>query len=377
MSDSLTRPYRPLLPRTHQRLPDCLSSERCKRGHHVCSSKGREQRRVFVEYLISIDLQMRTLIVVSLAALLSWRASGAYLKDRKAFRAVVASSLDDGGGGGVQVMITRRMRKVLVDELGYLSSEVDAMEPSVAAVVLERGLARPSNGMPASWRRTADPVNPFKSKNPAVRLVNAALNLTRGLARGLIAAVGVASSKTLSVAALLVVVPFCYNVVTSDGGITIENIDKAAQSTKEVLGAGAVGVEKGVRKGKAFVKTKINDNKSPQIKKKSKMSFPSSSKGDKARVGTGGGSKRRVSTSKAAAAARGAKADRDNSKSRADPPVPFAGHAKSMTADNSHKGGSDRLDIESYESVMDSTSPVETARVNIGKLKNSFFSGSK
>ena len=40
---------------------------------------------------------------------------------------------------GVQVMITRRMRRKLIDDLGYLSSEVDEMEPSVAAVVIERG----------------------------------------------------------------------------------------------------------------------------------------------------------------------------------------------------------------------------------------------
>jgi hypothetical protein len=45
------------------------------------------------------------------------------------------------------------MRKVLEEELGYHSDEVDTIEPQIAAVVIERGLTRPSNGMPASWSR--------------------------------------------------------------------------------------------------------------------------------------------------------------------------------------------------------------------------------
>ena len=50
-------------------------------------------------------------------------------------------------------MITQRMRRVLEDELGYATDEVDVMEPQIAAVVIERGLARPSAGMPRSWRK--------------------------------------------------------------------------------------------------------------------------------------------------------------------------------------------------------------------------------
>ena len=73
------------------------------------------------------------------------------------------------------------------------------------------------------------------------------------------------------------------------------------------------------------------------------------------------------------AAARVSKSEKD-SKSSTEPPVPFAGSAKSMSADNKHKGGTDRLDIESYESVMDSQSPLEKARINMGKLQNSIFS---
>ena len=44
------------------------------------------------------------------------------------------------------------MRRVLEDELGYGTDEVDVMEPQIAAVVIERGLARPAAGMPKSWR---------------------------------------------------------------------------------------------------------------------------------------------------------------------------------------------------------------------------------
>ena len=70
----------------------------------------------------------------------------------------------DGAGPskskGIQIMVTQRMRRVLEDELGYTADEVDAMEPQIAAVVIERGLARPTAGMPKSWRkkRTWSPI---------------------------------------------------------------------------------------------------------------------------------------------------------------------------------------------------------------------------
>eukprot|EP01041_Mallomonas_annulata_P004842 gene4842-9646_t len=60
---------------------------------------------------------------------------------------------DEKSSASVQYMITNRMRRVLTDDLGYMDSEVESMAPEVAAVVIERGLQRPSNGMPASWRR--------------------------------------------------------------------------------------------------------------------------------------------------------------------------------------------------------------------------------
>jgi len=54
---------------------------------------------------------------------------------------------------GLQFMITNKMRRALVEDLGYSQEEVDGMEPQIAAVVIERGLTRPANGMPESWRR--------------------------------------------------------------------------------------------------------------------------------------------------------------------------------------------------------------------------------
>ena len=63
---------------------------------------------------------------------------------------------DPEPSSGIQFMITQRMRRVLEDELGYLPSEVTAMEPQIAAVVIERGLVRPSKGMPASWQKQPD-----------------------------------------------------------------------------------------------------------------------------------------------------------------------------------------------------------------------------
>ena len=50
-------------------------------------------------------------------------------------------------------MITNRMRRVLEDDLNYHEEEIDMMDPQIASVVIERGLARPLTGMPKSWCR--------------------------------------------------------------------------------------------------------------------------------------------------------------------------------------------------------------------------------
>lgn len=48
--------------------------------------------------------------------------------------------------GSIQFMITNRMRRLLENDLNYLSEEVDMMDPQIASVVIERGLARPTTG---------------------------------------------------------------------------------------------------------------------------------------------------------------------------------------------------------------------------------------
>lgn len=52
--------------------------------------------------------------------------------------------------------------RVLEEDLNYLSEEIDVMDPQIAAVVIDRGLSRPSTGMPTSWIKTKqiEPVTP-------------------------------------------------------------------------------------------------------------------------------------------------------------------------------------------------------------------------
>jgi hypothetical protein len=52
----------------------------------------------------------------------------------------------------VHSVITKPMRRALIKELRYLPEEVDSMNAQIAAVVLERALERPKNGMPSPWR---------------------------------------------------------------------------------------------------------------------------------------------------------------------------------------------------------------------------------
>lgn len=70
-----------------------------------------------------------------------------------AFDPSMKTGNNDGNTGKIQYMVTQRMRRVLEDDLGYLSREIDVIEPQIAAVVIERRLSRPANGMPSSWRR--------------------------------------------------------------------------------------------------------------------------------------------------------------------------------------------------------------------------------
>ena len=49
--------------------------------------------------------------------------------------------------------ITQRMRRVLEDDLLYTTEEVDSMDYSIAVTIIQKGLARPRQGMPKSWKK--------------------------------------------------------------------------------------------------------------------------------------------------------------------------------------------------------------------------------
>ena len=76
-----------------------------------------------------------------------------------------ASSTSDESGS-LQYMITNQMRQILMEDLEYLIEEVDAMEPQIAQVVIERKTRRPQSGMPDTWRRGF--VEPKKA-NPVIK----------------------------------------------------------------------------------------------------------------------------------------------------------------------------------------------------------------
>ena len=67
------------------------------------------------------------------------------------------------GAATVQYMITRNMKKVLIDELGYTDAEVDNMKPDVAAVITSKRLKRPSSGMPDAFYVSGKSPSPKKS----------------------------------------------------------------------------------------------------------------------------------------------------------------------------------------------------------------------
>jgi len=52
----------------------------------------------------------------------------------------------------VHFVITRRMRRVLMNELNYSAQDVSQMRPRVAALVIQRNLQKPASGMPQEWR---------------------------------------------------------------------------------------------------------------------------------------------------------------------------------------------------------------------------------
>jgi hypothetical protein len=75
----------------------------------------------------------------------------------------------------MQWVITGRMKQVLMEELHYLPEEVEAMMPDVAAVVINKHLERPKQGMPPEWRRD------FHLRSRGLKRVRASIR--RALAR--------------------------------------------------------------------------------------------------------------------------------------------------------------------------------------------------
>ena len=71
------------------------------------------------------------------------------------------------GSASIQFMITNRMRRILEEDLSYLSEEIDEMDPQIASVVIEKGLSRPSTGMPKKWIKYQQSESSLK-KNVAV-----------------------------------------------------------------------------------------------------------------------------------------------------------------------------------------------------------------
>jgi len=142
---------------------------------------------------------------------------------------------DRGGGGGrssrgIQFMITQRMRRVLEDELGYLVEEVDCMEPQIAAVVIERGLARPSNGMPISWQRPARNVR--ASGRNLITVVGSTLN---SLISKVVSTFGTAARKFVPIGLALCAIPLGIHIASSKQMISArrqvrENVSRSTSS---------------------------------------------------------------------------------------------------------------------------------------------------
>eukprot|EP00546_Thalassionema_frauenfeldii_P019088 CAMPEP_0178896370 /NCGR_PEP_ID=MMETSP0786-20121207/1128_1 /TAXON_ID=186022 /ORGANISM="Thalassionema frauenfeldii, Strain CCMP 1798" /LENGTH=133 /DNA_ID=CAMNT_0020566751 /DNA_START=223 /DNA_END=621 /DNA_ORIENTATION=- len=48
-------------------------------------------------------------------------------------------------------MITRDMKRILIEELGYKRRDVDQMRPEMAPAIVSKRLKCPSDGMPSEW----------------------------------------------------------------------------------------------------------------------------------------------------------------------------------------------------------------------------------
>ena len=90
------------------------------------------------------------------------------------------------GTASVQFMITNAMVESLV-ALGYTAEDIKALSPDRAAAIIDNGIARPSQGVPSSWNRSASRRGGGGGKrNPLAQAVG---GITRVLAAGLATAV--------------------------------------------------------------------------------------------------------------------------------------------------------------------------------------------
>lgn len=119
-------------------------------------------------------------------------------------------STKDSNSAKIQFMVTHNMRKILEDELGYLPSEVDSINPQIAAVVIERKLSRPSTGMPSKW---------MVAQSSRVSTMSGITGKVRQLGSRISSSVSQLASSVyqqitptrVSIAVCLAVSPFCVN----------------------------------------------------------------------------------------------------------------------------------------------------------------------
>ena len=109
----------------------------------------------------------------------------------------------------IQYMITNKMRKTLVEELGYLNNEVNEMDPQIAAVLLEKRLPRPMNGMPASWKRPAGTPGSFLLNfRPLTNLFARVASILKGFTSTVASGIPDVLPFALPVAAVAILVSF-------------------------------------------------------------------------------------------------------------------------------------------------------------------------
>jgi len=94
-----------------------------------------------------------------------------------------------------QWMVTQRMRADLL-ALHYTASEVAAIDPEVAAVVISRGLSRPRMGMPPAWKRRNGKAGLGREAGPLGRVIGGVFNALNPLP--MIRGVGSAVGRVLS-----------------------------------------------------------------------------------------------------------------------------------------------------------------------------------